>query len=1262
MPEKVSVAQAATALGISPVRVRQLIWDGRLPAERVGRAYLIAEESLAAVKKQPRRSGRPRLVVHRGSLVWDAAASSILALGQAEANRFLAALSGAELHRLGLKDTVRRYSLEERAGDGGCDLLIRVPGALKHRYIPGGTSVWQVKSGKRPPDAADEIDSPKHAFVREQLIKGASYVLACTQSFTPQTQERILAEFREHVHAINPASDVHLLVANDLAEWSINHPSIVRSLSPPLSVLFDWQQWDRAVRGDEALPFIADEQRQQFVTRIRNWVTDSSDIGPFLHIYGASGVGKTRLTLEAFDTTDLRDQVVYIDAPDRASTVLLDELIDSADDLGVLVVDNCDFDQVGRLHALAARASGKLRLITLGGLAGLNRSRPTSTYWRLYPLEKAPAADSLKRALGLDAEQALFVANLTEGYPLLAWLLGRRLRDGSINSVADFSTRSDHAAVLADLVSNEEDRRHLGVIALFTRLGTVGELRVELDAVCLAFELKAPEVLRTLNNHPDLVKPFGRFVQVTPGLVCAWLIAGLLHDFGSDTVMQWVSHLPADLQERFAAQIGVLGEDPLSGPLAATLLQSIDLREPRAKWSSSLRAAASLDHANTARWLATREQHDPASFREALGEMNSIRILEHLLWFEDSFAPALGMLFRLALKLSAEPSEPEAQAILGGVFLTHLGGTAVPYDRRVSALRKLVDTDGGDAARGVGIRALMAGLALFEGRTTPSMQGGTILPTEWRPQTQHEDHAIRMLVWEHLLELLDGLRDGTEREQFWLTLTENLGVVARILDPDVWLKELEQRQWPIQLRIKLRHALGLVAGLDGLPQPFHKRIDDLCTALGPSLEPIDLADFLLSGEPYHLARSYADEVGEVREACASLAAHMASDDAVFTHVLDAAAQAHVSTVGIIFEEFARLQNHGNELFEEILAHEPPVALALAGYLSGRERCDGGEWVTQQITRVPAAIPQVLLAVAATRERAQLALDSAKPQGIAEWVALARPLLLPGWRAVLSDEQFAQIVGQLLLATQGGYRGAALAGLDDWSQDHPGLSELLLDLTERALLATANDIDPMLSFHRGRLLQRVPITYETRLAVALTVANGRHREPSELAGLFRPLIAERGVQALEDVFAAINRERETESWSRLDHDIRGVCLLSLAAADLGADAVWQLIERGGLGATPVIDHVDMETEEPSDLVVTILEGAAPPVVDAARSAFIHSRRASYGSMVDVLVRSRDRALHWATASSSARVREWASEVAAAIDAGLPMYQQREAEFG
>ena len=52
-----SVFEAATKLNISRWRINQLITDGRLPAQKVGRAFVINESDLELVKE--RKPGRP---------------------------------------------------------------------------------------------------------------------------------------------------------------------------------------------------------------------------------------------------------------------------------------------------------------------------------------------------------------------------------------------------------------------------------------------------------------------------------------------------------------------------------------------------------------------------------------------------------------------------------------------------------------------------------------------------------------------------------------------------------------------------------------------------------------------------------------------------------------------------------------------------------------------------------------------------------------------------------------------------------------------------------------------------------------------------------------------------------------------------------------------------------------------------------------------------------------------------------------------------
>ena len=58
MPTPITTAEAAKRLGISAIRVRQLIASGRLPAVKLGRDWLIQVADLDLVQHRP--TGRPR--------------------------------------------------------------------------------------------------------------------------------------------------------------------------------------------------------------------------------------------------------------------------------------------------------------------------------------------------------------------------------------------------------------------------------------------------------------------------------------------------------------------------------------------------------------------------------------------------------------------------------------------------------------------------------------------------------------------------------------------------------------------------------------------------------------------------------------------------------------------------------------------------------------------------------------------------------------------------------------------------------------------------------------------------------------------------------------------------------------------------------------------------------------------------------------------------------------------------------------------------
>jgi excisionase family DNA binding protein len=63
--ELISTAKAAEVLGVSERRVRVLITEGRLPAQKVGRDYVVNADDLALVAKRP--TGRPKAKDANGS-------------------------------------------------------------------------------------------------------------------------------------------------------------------------------------------------------------------------------------------------------------------------------------------------------------------------------------------------------------------------------------------------------------------------------------------------------------------------------------------------------------------------------------------------------------------------------------------------------------------------------------------------------------------------------------------------------------------------------------------------------------------------------------------------------------------------------------------------------------------------------------------------------------------------------------------------------------------------------------------------------------------------------------------------------------------------------------------------------------------------------------------------------------------------------------------------------------------------------------------
>jgi excisionase family DNA binding protein len=60
MAEKLTTIEFAEAVGLTDIRIRQMITRNELPAEKKGRDWLIDSKYISTILNRPERRGRPK--------------------------------------------------------------------------------------------------------------------------------------------------------------------------------------------------------------------------------------------------------------------------------------------------------------------------------------------------------------------------------------------------------------------------------------------------------------------------------------------------------------------------------------------------------------------------------------------------------------------------------------------------------------------------------------------------------------------------------------------------------------------------------------------------------------------------------------------------------------------------------------------------------------------------------------------------------------------------------------------------------------------------------------------------------------------------------------------------------------------------------------------------------------------------------------------------------------------------------------------------
>jgi hypothetical protein len=790
----------------------------------------------------------------------------------------------------------------------------------------------------------------------------------------------------------------------------------------------------------------------------------------------------------------------------------------------LLVIDECPLEEVLALHALAGATSGRVRLLTIGHRGNDRGMVGGGQILEMRPLDVDALGKGLQEKLGLTNEQATFIARHTKGYPRLAFEAARGLKANPTINVSQLSRTGFVHLALKRMLPAEDRRRLLGVLALFTQIGVDGPVAEEATEVCDVFDLDATAFLAAVNEERDLVGRAGPFRKVTPDLFAVWVGTERMGAYGA-SLAERTRCLSPHLYDRFRDQLATFGPIREAQDVLAKLLEDeahpFDLAHVDES-ARLLRAAVAVDRVRVCNLLG----RVLAEERSALGSISSsqeiVWTLQYLLWHPDTFAMALRLLFWLAL---TEPRGPHVQPIstpatsgLGTAFLMHLGATSVPYTTRLQVLREIVEEEASDEAWDLAASFVLNALSVHEFRTTPAIEGGELLPKEWRPSTAEEEYVARRTAWQFAIHATNSLQDAGRRRIAAERIAKAVGWALRLLPGKDVIDGLNQVELTSVARAQAAHEIRMVIEYDSLTDDYRSLLRELVDGLkGTTLA--ERTRFVLSSSPWELAESREEHLTTPKD-IVQLADDLAKQPKFQGELLNLARDGDSMTVGRLFEEIGYRVTEANAYYSRILSDEPVVWPAVIGFLVAHDRSGDDQWVDARLQELAASaelrtlLPSAIFAAKATDRRADLAISLLERHHLpgleftrlmyGRWVSgLSTPTALSLIRLIADDD------------SDVAYE-AAVAMLEDLvSRDEPPSQELSQFTAE--LLTRRASGSQMLALHQSKILERVHLGFDARLSMLMgrLTATDAHLLAQDLT-LFDQLVTENPSQPFEQL--------------------------------------------------------------------------------------------------------------------------------------------------
>ncbi|WXL26390.1 hypothetical protein WG219_02555 [Ectopseudomonas mendocina] len=416
---------------------------------------------------------------------------------------------------------------------------------------------------------SSELDDLNDQWIHSELNNKLDIISIIAANDDIVSSSSAKSIFREHaVETINETNHLSIVKPDNTNSTSyvvfrnfiLKKNTVSRYKTLASRDLEDWKSIER----NHSYHYASDERRAKDLESLISELRADKTV---IRLTGASGLGKTRLLLEAIEKSEKigDSNVLVFNAPgyDTEIKQCIRSIVEDHAD-GLAIIENCSVDLHNQLAKEVNKTDCLIKLVTIGYS---NEQVDDSIQIQLSPLSD----DAIKQVLspiliGMVPSEVERVARFAQGYPLMATLIaeqyqkeGRLLGSIETNSVVRKLIEGDGGIT-------PEDKSVLSACSLFDVFGTTeGTAREEAKFIAenvAGSELRVFDRVISTFTRRQIINRAGRYARLVPKPLALTLASEWWEQTPYERQKQLIDNLPSSLIESFCTQATYLDSQP----------------------------------------------------------------------------------------------------------------------------------------------------------------------------------------------------------------------------------------------------------------------------------------------------------------------------------------------------------------------------------------------------------------------------------------------------------------------------------------------------------------------------------------------------------------------------------------------------------------------------------------------------------------------------------------------------------------------------